>query len=125
YVCPRPISACSERVSNRRLLHCRGWCNLLYFFKEGLGMMRFASHRTSHRTASHRTRPALYRFSPQLEALEDRSCPSCTATLVGTTLTILGDSAANTIDISDNGTTISVVCDGGMAQPFDNVTDIV
>jgi hypothetical protein len=54
------------------------------------------------------------RFIPRLVALDDRSLPSVTFTLTGTTLQITGDDGGNTITITDTGTTngITVVGDG-------------
>ena len=78
------------------------------------------------RFASQHTRHSLVRFVPRLEALEDRSCPSCTTNLVGSTLTILGDQAANIIEITDDGAgTIKVVCDGGAEASYTGVQNIV
>ncbi|HMC66303.1 MAG TPA: hypothetical protein VKI65_15305, partial [Gemmataceae bacterium] len=78
------------------------------------------------RFASQRTRQSWLRFVPRLEALEDRSCPSCTTNLVGNTLTVLGDQAANTIQLTDDGTgTIKITCDGGAEESFAGVTNIV
>src|SRR6516225_872710 len=42
------------------------------------------------------------RFVPQLEAFEDRNCPSFVA-VQGHTLLVIGDSSANTISIMDSG----------------------
>lgn len=54
------------------------------------------------------------RFIPRLVPLDDRSLPSVTFTLTGSTLIITGDASANNIVITDDGTTagISVVGDG-------------
>lgn len=60
------------------------------------------------------------RFIPRLVALDDRCLPTVTAGIVpGTTiLQITGDDTANTIQISDNATTITVTGDG-VTQTFD------
>ena len=59
-----------------------------------------------------------------LELLSDRVVPSCTATQVGDVLTIKGDSHANVVDITDDGTTVTVTCDDGAEETFTGVTDI-
>jgi hypothetical protein len=58
------------------------------------------------------------RFVPRLEALDDRSLPSVTYTVVGSTLCITGDAGANTIIISDAGTETGVIVNGD-GNPFD------
>jgi hypothetical protein len=66
----------------------------------------------SHR--AHRQRAA--RFVPQLEALEDRNCPSFIA-VEGHTLLIVGDNTADTISITDSGNgTVSGTIDGQSAM---------
>ena len=62
------------------------------------------------------------RFVPRLEALDDRSLPSVSYFLNGTTLVITGDAGANTITITDDGTPagLTVVGDG---VPFPAVGD--
>src|SRR5262249_8904527 len=54
------------------------------------------------------------RFRPQVETLEDRSCPSVSVNvLFGNTLVVTGDSAANTVTIPDAGNgSISANIDG-------------
>src|SRR5690242_11287929 len=52
------------------------------------------SGRTHHRAGA---------FVPRLEALEDRCCPSVSATVTGTTLSIVGDNLANVVTITDDG----------------------
>src|SRR5262249_7187757 len=49
----------------------------------------------------------------RLEELESRWCPSCTVTVTGHTLRIVGDAANNNVGIVDNGAAgIVVTCDG-------------
>jgi len=70
---------------------------------------------TKRRPAGRRPVPS---FVPRLEGLEDRYVPSCTLSVSGSTLTITGDGAANTVRIDDNGnavSTLSVSCDGVQA----------
>src|SRR5262249_17239789 len=54
------------------------------------------------------------RFIPRLVALDDRSLPSVTITVTGSTVAITGDDGANNIVIHDDGTSagITVVADG-------------
>jgi hypothetical protein len=58
------------------------------------------------------------RFIPRLVALDDRSLPSVTYTVTGSTLQITGDDAADKIVITDDGTAagITVVVNDG--QPW-------
>src|SRR5262245_54345027 len=64
----------------------------------------------SHRTARSR-RPQDQGAILRLEALESRWCPSCTVTVTGHTLRIIGDAANNTVAIVDNGAAgIVVTC---------------
>lgn len=72
-----------------------------------------------------RTGPSANRFAPRLEQLSDRVVPSCTADLVGGVLTITGDNHSNDIQITDDGTTVTVACDGEASQDFTDVTKIV
>jgi hypothetical protein len=65
------------------------------------------------------------RFAPRLEQLSDRVVPSCTANLAGGVLTITGDNHSNDIQITDDGTTVTVACDGDASQDFTDVTKIV
>src|SRR5262249_53338241 len=51
------------------------------------------------------------RFVPKLESLDDRIVPSCTWTLDGGVLTILGSQGADEVDIQDDGTNLTVTCD--------------
>src|SRR4051794_26388794 len=61
------------------------------------------------------------------ESLESRECPAVQAFLVGGTLTVVGDSLANTITVTDNGTTVSVLDNGTPLgnSPFSGVTSVV
>ena len=68
---------------------------------------------------------AASRFTPRLEQLGDRITPSCTVVDNGGLLTITGDNHANDIQITDDGTTVTVTCDGGTSQDFTDVTKIV
>ena len=70
------------------------------------------------------TRWGLNRFAPRLELLDDRIVPSCTIEQTGGTLRIEGDNHSNTIEIVDNGTTVTVTCDGETAEEFTDVTEI-
>jgi hypothetical protein len=52
------------------------------------------------------------RHIPQLEALENRWCPSCTVKVTGDTLHVTGDNGNNTVSIVDNGALgVVVTCD--------------
>jgi hypothetical protein len=64
------------------------------------------------------------RFLPKLEFLSDRITPSCTVALEGGVLRIEGDHLSNTIEIVDDGTTVTVTCDGGTAEEFTDVETI-
>src|SRR5262245_28205190 len=66
----------------------------------------------SHRIA--RTQRAANRSAIlRLEQVEGRTCPSCTVTVTGDTLRIIGDAANDTVSIADNGAKgIVVTCDG-------------
>ena len=55
---------------------------------------------------------AIRGFALRLESLSDRVVPACTAVQNGTVLTITGDSSANVIEITDDGTDLTVTCDG-------------
>jgi hypothetical protein len=55
---------------------------------------------------------AIRGFALRLESLSDRVVPSCTWVEENGVLTITGDSRANVIDIVDDGTTLTVTCDG-------------
>ena len=65
------------------------------------------------------------RFAPRLEQLSDRVVPSCTVVDNSGILTITGDNHSNDIQITDDGTTVTVTCDGGTSQDFTDVTKIV
>lgn len=49
-----------------------------------------------------------HRFIPRLVALDDRSLPSVSCQLIGETLTVTGDAAADKIVITDDGTAAGV-----------------
>lgn len=69
---------------------------------------------------------AIRGFALRLESLSDRVVPACTWTEVDGVLTISGDSKANVIDIVDDGTTLTVTCDGEeVTLSGDPVTDVV
>ena len=56
------------------------------------------------------------RFTPRLEALEDRWCPACTINVVGHTMLILGDGAANAVNVTHNGAgNVTATCDSASA----------
>src|SRR5262249_4953454 len=56
---------------------------------------------------------------PYLEALENRSCPSCTFIQEGTTLVGRGDAGDDTVAIVDDGTgVIQVTCNRDAPQTF-------
>ena len=63
------------------------------------------------------------RFVPRLEVLDDRSLPSVSYLLDGSTLTITGDADANTIIISDAGTDSGIIVNGD-GDPFVATTPI-
>ena len=65
------------------------------------------------------------RFVPKLESLDDRIVPSCTWVENGNVLTITGSQGANDVVIEDNGTTLTITCDGEAVDVSDNVTDVV
>lgn len=53
------------------------------------------------------------RFRPALESLEGRACPAVFVSVVGTVMTVVGDNAANTIAIRDDGAGyLTVTADG-------------
>jgi hypothetical protein len=67
----------------------------------------------------------LTRFLPRLETLSDRVVPSCTWETVDGVLTITGDSKANDVQIVDDGTRLTITCDGEDVPVEDGVTDVV
>jgi hypothetical protein len=71
------------------------------------------------------TRTGPNRFAPRVELLDDRVVPSCTWETVGNVLTITGDSSANDIQIVDDGTTLTITCDGESVDVADGVTEVV
>lgn len=60
-------------------------------------------------------------FRPWLERLDDRSCPSCTLIMFGSTLFIHGDNAANDIDINVQGLETTVTCDSAAPAHFTGI----
>jgi hypothetical protein len=70
------------------------------------------------------TRTRHNRFTPRLELLDDRVVPSCTVVQDGGLLRIEGDNKSNAISIVDDGTTVTVTCDGGSAKEYTDVTEI-
>jgi hypothetical protein len=56
--------------------------------------------------------------------LDDRIVPSCTIIQDGGLLRIEGDNKSNDIQIVDDGTTVTVTCDGGTAEEFTDVSEI-
>jgi hypothetical protein len=60
-----------------------------------------------------------------LEVLEARTQPSVTADFSAGLLTIAGDGASNLVQISDDGTAVTVVGDGVALGTFTGVTDVV
>lgn len=65
------------------------------------------------------------RFVPKLESLADRVVPSCTWVENGNVLTITGSQGANDIVIEDDGTTLTITCEGESVDVSANITDIV
>jgi hypothetical protein len=67
------------------------------------------------------------RFRPQLESLNDRIVPSVTWSVNAGVLTITGTQGADTVDIQDDGTNLTVTADGETLNlPTDgSVTDVV
>lgn len=61
--------------------------------------------------APHRPRKLVNRCQPQIEALEDRTCPSCTILRAGSTALVLGDNGANNVRIVESGGTPQITCD--------------
>ena len=68
---------------------------------------------------------AIRGFALSLESLSDRIVPAATAVQEGTLLTITGDSGANVIEITDDGTELTVVCDGEEVVLDGPVTEFV
>jgi hypothetical protein len=64
-------------------------------------------------------------FVPKLESLNDRIVPSCTWVENGDVLTITGSQGANDVVIEDDGTTLTITCDGESVNVSANVTDVV
>src|SRR5947209_12627758 len=82
---------------------------------------------TRNRLFSRTARPGPRRRPPALERLDDRLCPSSTATVAGGhVLQILGDRSDNRIAIVDQGVDgISVALDGAPARTFRDIDQIV
>ena len=68
---------------------------------------------------------AIRRFALGLESLSDRIVPSCTWVEEDGILTITGDQRANTVDIVDDGTTLTITCDGEEIELTGEVNNIV
>jgi hypothetical protein len=68
-----------------------------------------------------------HRFRPQLESLNDRIVPSVTWTVDAGVLTITGTQGADTVDIQDDGTNLTVTADGETLDlsSAGTVTDVV
>jgi len=65
-------------------------------------------------------------FVPSLEALESRWCPVVSASALRGTLTVLGDAAANSINLQDNANgTVVLRADGAAPRTFTGISRIV
>jgi hypothetical protein len=67
----------------------------------------------------------LRRFVPRLEALEDRRVLDCSFAVAGGVLTITGDSKGNVVEITDDGTDLTVICDGETVPDTAGLTGVV
>ena len=67
------------------------------------------------------------RATLRCEGLEGRECPAVQVFNVAGTLTVVGDLAANNIQVTDNGSDVAVLVDGNPAanSPFTGVTSVV
>jgi hypothetical protein len=72
-----------------------------------------------------RSKQSPNRFTPKLESLDNRIVPSCTWNEVGGVLTIYGDQYANVVDIEDDGTALTITCDGDAVPVSAGVTTVV
>src|SRR5438132_1754845 len=71
-------------------------------------------------------RRALERAWLQVRELDSRCCPSCTVQVVNDhTLQILGDQAANVVEVAEGNSGISVICDGQKPQTFAGIAEVV
>ena len=70
-------------------------------------------------------RLAMPRAALRLESLSDRVVPSATWVEEAGVLTITGDSRANDVEITDDGTTLTITCDGEAVELEGDVTEIV
>ena len=72
------------------------------------------------------THRAARRVNLELEMLSDRVVPSCTWVEEDGVLVIRGDASANVVEIVDDGTTLTITCDGENVElSGDPVTDLV
>ena len=65
------------------------------------------------------------RFVPRLEVLEERRLLACKVVEAGGVLTITGDARANVVQIQDDGTKLTVTCDGKSTDVSADVTKVV
>src|SRR5262245_54799758 len=65
------------------------------------------------------------RFVPRLEPLEDRRVLDCSFAVADGVLTITGDSKGNVVEITDDGTALTIVCDGETIPDTADVTGVV
>lgn len=72
-----------------------------------------------------RKRASAHNFVPSLESLDGRIVPSCTWVEADGVLTITGDAGANVVEITDDGTTLTITCDGETVDASADVTDVV
>jgi hypothetical protein len=56
--------------------------------------------------------PATTKVALRCEGLEGRDCPAVQVLNIAGTLTVIGDSLANNISVTDNGTNVSVFVEG-------------
>jgi hypothetical protein len=69
--------------------------------------------------------PHRLRFVPRLEGLEDRCVPSCTVVESNGVLTITGSQKADVIEIEDDGTELTITCDGEPVEHSGEATEVV
>jgi hypothetical protein len=65
------------------------------------------------------------RFAPKLESLDNRIVPSCTWEEAGGVLTVYGSQGADVVEITDDGTALTVTCDGEAVPVSAGVTEVV